>query len=48
MVFIVRDALSRNRPDAAGKLIRAEAFWAWRDAGALIAEAQREAAAIEQ
>jgi type III secretion protein L len=48
MVFIVRDALSRNRPDAAGKLIRAEAFWAWRDAGALIAEAQREAAAIVQ
>ena len=49
MVYIVRDAaLNRARPAAAGKLIRAEAFWAWRDAGALLAQAQQDAAAVRQ
>ncbi|NKI94053.1 HrpE/YscL family type III secretion apparatus protein [Rhizobacter sp. SG703] len=49
MVYIVRDAaLSRARPAAAGKLIRAEAFWAWSDARALLEKAQHDAALVRE
>lgn len=46
MGFIVRDNARVIRPDAAGKVIKAEDFWAWCDAQDTVADAVRRQDAI--